>query len=129
MSTQITIEGNLTAKPEIGYSDSGTAYVRFSVAVNDRRFDRETNQWIDEGTVYHRVVAFRALAENTVATFDKGAAVIVVGKLVDDSFIGEDDRRHTQTRIEARNIGPSLQYTSATITKSTRRAEPAATGA
>jgi single-strand DNA-binding protein len=40
----LTIHGNLTAQPELRYSKNGTAVVSFTVAVNRRRYNRQTEQ-------------------------------------------------------------------------------------
>lgn len=125
--THIAIEGNLTVKPELAHSPTGTAYARFTVAVNDRRFHRDSGEWVTRGTVFHDVVAFAGLAEN-LATLERGTSVIVIGQMVDNSYIGEDDRKIVRTRIEASNIGPSLRYATATVTKNSRRSEPAMAG-
>jgi hypothetical protein len=58
---EITIHGNLTDEPTRRYSPSGVPVVSFSVAVNGRRFNRQTNRWVDKAPVFHQVVAFNGL--------------------------------------------------------------------
>ena len=61
---ELTITGNLTDEPTLHYTPGGAAILTLTVAVNDRRFDRGRGQWVDRPAVFHRVVAFRGLAEN-----------------------------------------------------------------
>ena len=58
MSTRIpvTIEGNLTADPEVGRAENGTDWTRLRVAVNDRRLNEQTQEWEDAGVVFHDVI-------------------------------------------------------------------------
>ncbi len=81
---ELTITGNLTDEPTLHYTPGGVAVLTLTVAVNDRRFDRGRGQWVDRPAVFHRVVAFRGLAENA-AHLAKGTVVTVTGKLADDS--------------------------------------------
>ena len=60
---KLTITGNLTDEPTLHYTPGGAAILTLTVAVNDRRFDRGRGQWVDRPAVFHRVVAFRGLAE------------------------------------------------------------------
>ena len=73
---EITIHGNVTADPTLsfGRSGAGVAFTSFTVAVNRSYFDRTRNTRVEMPTVFHRVVAFGKLAENTAATLRKGTA-------------------------------------------------------
>lgn len=53
---EITIHGNVTAKPELRFSASGVPILTFSVAVNRRRRNRQSGNWSDLPAVFHRVV-------------------------------------------------------------------------
>jgi single-strand DNA-binding protein len=117
----ITIHGNLTDEPTLRYTPSGTAVVNLTVAVNDRRFDRQTGRWTDRIPVFHRVVAFRALAENA-ATLPKGAAVTVTGRITNDSWTTEEGRRMYRTVLTADDIAASLRFATVEITKTPRDA-------
>ena len=84
---ELTIHGNVTADPVLshGRNGSGTAFTSFSVAVNRSYFDRARNARVEQPAVFHRVVVFNDLAENTAATVRKGMTVTVTGQLADDS--------------------------------------------
>lgn len=122
---ELTIHGNVTDEPVLRYSPAGTAVVNFSVAVNQRRLDRRTGQWSDRAPVFHRVVAFNGLAENAAATLGKGNAVTVTGQLADDSWTGEDGRRHQRTVLEAADVAVSLRFATAQVTRVRREAQAA----
>ena len=66
----LTIVGNVTAEPVVRFSEgSGRGVLRFDVAVNRRRFNKEQNRWIDDPAVFHRVVAIagRSIRDDTAA--------------------------------------------------------------
>jgi single-strand DNA-binding protein len=114
---ELTITGNLTDEPTLHYTPGGAAILTLTVAVNDRRFDRGRGQWVDRPAVFHRVVAFRGLAENA-ANLAKGTAVTVTGKLADDSWTPEDSgRKIYRTVLEAEDIAVSLRFATAEVTK------------
>ena len=83
---ELTIVGNLTADPVLRMSANGRGVVRFDVAINRRRFNRETNQYDDLPPVFHRVVAFGPVAEDAAETLRKGLEVVAVGQMADDSY-------------------------------------------
>jgi single-strand DNA-binding protein len=129
----MTIHGNCTDAPTKRISAEGKAAVNFSVAVNRRRYDRQTGQWTDLAPVFHRVVAFGTLAENA-ANLTKGTTVTVTGELADDSWTPEDGKRVYRTQLIAADIAVSLRFATATVTRNPRRdsngtgeLEPAAT--
>ena len=114
---ELTITGNLTDEPTLHYTPGGAAILTLTVAVNDRRFDRGCGRWVDRPAVFHRVVAFRGLAENA-ADLAKGTAVTVTGKLADDSWTPEDSgRKIYRTVLEAEDIAVSLRFATAEVTR------------
>ncbi len=121
---EITIHGNLTDEPTLHHSASGVAVLKFTVAVNSRRFTRPTNRWADRTPVFHRVVAFNGLATNAAATLAKGMTVTIAGELADDSWRAEDGRTIRRSQLEAADIAVSLRYATAQVTK-IHREQPA----
>ncbi|WP_331728331.1 single-stranded DNA-binding protein (plasmid) [Streptomyces goshikiensis] len=117
-STQITLVGNLTDDPELRFTPNGAAVVKFSVAVNRRTFDRQTNEWKEAGADFHRVTAWRSLAENIAGTLSRGMRVLVVGDLRQKSW---KDDKSGETRyaweLEASAVGPDLTFATATVSK------------
>ena len=117
--TQITIVGNLTADPEIRFIQSGAAVVNFTVASTPRSFDRNTNEWKDGEALFLRCSLWREAAENAAESLTKGMRVIVVGRLVSRSWETNGEKR-TVNEIQVDEVGPSLKYATAKVTKTSR---------
>src|SRR5215213_2190717 len=101
---EVTILGNLTADPVYRVAErSSRGVVHFDVAVNRRRFNRESSQYDDLPPVFHRVVAFGPLADNVNDSLKPGQEVVVVGSFADDSYDVEGEKRRQQV-LEAQVI-------------------------
>lgn len=109
MSETITVSGIVATPPELRSSSAGVPIASFRLAAGQRRYDRATNTWVDNGTNWYRVSAFRALAENGIASLRKGDRVLVSGKLkVRDWDNGV--KSGTDVDIEADAIGHDLRW-------------------
>lgn len=115
--TQISIVGNATEDPQIKHLPSGVAVVNFSVAVSQRQYDKDRKEWVDGDTMFLRVSAFRDLAENIANSVSRGQRVIVSGKLKSRTY-EKDGEKRTVFEVEADEVGPSLRFATATVTKS-----------
>jgi single-strand DNA-binding protein len=123
LMNDVTIVGNLTADPVYRVAERNQrGVVRFDVAVNRRRFDRDSNQYIDLPPVYHRVVAFGPLADNANESLHRGLEVVVVGNFADDSYEKEGEKRR-QMVLEAQVIAASLRFATAEVKKAQKTAE------
>lgn len=130
--TNITITGRATADAELRFTQSGAAVANLTVAVNHRRFNKQTNEWEDDGADFYTVAAWRQLAENVAESITKGTEVIVVGTLKSRSYDDRDGNKRTVWEITADHIGPSLRYATAQVTRAsssssgggTQRAQP-----
>lgn len=119
-STPITIVGNLTDDPEMRFTPSGAAVVKFSVANNRTRFNRETNTWEEVGTDFHRVSAWNGLAQNIAETLQKGMRVVVMGELEQRHWVDEKTKENRSAwELTARAVGPDLTFATATVAKKT----------
>lgn len=116
--TQITIVGNLTDDPELRFTSNGDAIVNFTVAFNRRVFDKQANEWKDGTTDFHRVTAWRQLAQNAAETLTKGTRVVVVGDLRQRHWEDADTKQHRSAwEVTADAIGPELTWATAKVTK------------
>ena len=79
--TAITLVGNLTADPELRFTQAGVAVAGFTVASTPRIFDRASGEWKDGDALFLRCTLWRQPAENVAETLTKGARVIVTGRL------------------------------------------------
>jgi single-strand DNA-binding protein len=96
-------------------SANGRGVIRFDLAINRQRFNRDTNQYDDLPPVFHRVVAFGPLAQNAAETLRKGLEVVVVGQMADDSYETETGEKRRQVVLEAQIIAPSLRFAKANV--------------
>ena len=117
--TQITVVGNLTGDPELRFIQSGAAVVNFTVASTPRTFDRQSNEWKDGETLFMRCSLWREAAENVAETLTKGMRVIVTGRLVSRSWEANGEKR-TVTEMQVDEVGPSLRYATAKVTRTQR---------
>lgn len=120
MGNTTTLSGNLTRDPEIRYTRDGQATATFGLAVNRRWQVRGTDDW-EESTSFFDVVCWRDLAENVALSLVKGSRVIVSGRLEQRSWETEDGERRSRVEVSAEDVGPSLRFATAEITRAERR--------
>ena len=119
--TPVTVIGNLTADPELGYAPSGAAWCRFTVASTPRRFDKASGEYVDADTLFMRCTAWRELAENVTESLTKGMRVVVTGRLRQSSWETDTGEKRSSIDLDVDDIGPSLRWATATV-KRTQRA-------
>ena len=120
--TVITIIGNLTADPELRFTPSGAAVANFTVASTPRTFDRQSNEWKDGETLFMRCSIWRDAAENVAESLHRGTRVLVSGRLKSRSYETKEGEMRTVIEMEVDEVGPSLRYASAKVTKAERGA-------
>ena len=76
----VVITGNLTQDPELRSTGGGTSVCEMRVAVNSRRKDGQSGQWVDKPN-YFNVVVFGAQADNCATYLPRGRPVAVEGRL------------------------------------------------
>ena len=118
--TIITVVGNLTADPELRFTPSGAAVANFTIASTPRAFDRQTNEWKDGDTLFLRCSAWREMAENVAESLTKGTRVLAQGRLVQRSYETREGEKRTVVELQVDEIGPSLRYASAKVTRAQR---------
>lgn len=125
--TIVTVVGNLTADPELRYTQSGLAVANFTIASTPRTFDRASNEWKDGDTLYLRASIWREAAEQVAASLTKGTRVIAQGRLKQRSYETKEGEKRTTIELEVDEIGPSLRYATATVTRASGGSTPATT--
>ena len=118
--TIITVVGNLTDDPELKFTPSGAAVANFTVASTPRTFDKQTNEWKDGDALFLRCAAWRQLAENVAESLQKGQRVVVTGALRVRQFERQDGSKGTSVEMNVDEVGPSLRYATAKVTKASR---------
>ncbi len=116
MTDTITLTGLVATVPHHLVTGEGLPITSFRLASAQRRFDRSRNMWVDTGTNWYTVTAFRQLAMNTNSSLRKGERVIVSGRLrMRDWTTGE--RAGTTMEIDADAIGHDLSWGTASFTR------------
>lgn len=121
MSETITITGNVGTDPELKHTQGGLAIASFRVGSTERRYDRSSNSWVDAGTSWYAVSAFRSLAEHAVASLKRGDRVILTGRLRVRNW-ENGTSRGTAVEIDAEAIGHDLLWGTSVFTKTARNA-------
>src|SRR3954470_15266219 len=119
--TLITVVGNLTDDPELRFTPSGAAVANFTVASTPRNFDRNSNEWVDGEAMFLRCSIWRQAAENVAESLQRGMRVVVQGRLKSRSYETREGEKRTVFEIDVEEIGPSLKYATAKVTRTTRQ--------
>jgi single-strand DNA-binding protein len=118
--TPITVVGNLTADPELRFTPSGAAVANFTVASTPRTFDKQSNEWKDGEALFLNCSVWRQAAENAAESLQRGMRVVVQGRLKARSYETREGEKRTVFEIDVDEVGPSLKYATAKVTKTTR---------
>ena len=115
--TVITVVGNLTADPELRYTQNGLAVANFTIASTPRNFDRASNEFKDGETLFLRASVCREFAEHVAGSLTKGTRVIATGRLKQRDYQTTEGEKRTSIELEVDEVGPSLRYATAQITR------------
>src|SRR5690349_10060564 len=118
--TTITVIGNLTDDPELRFTPPGAAVAKFRVASTPRFMDRQTNEWKDGEPLFLACTVWRQAAENVAESLQRGARVIVSGRLKQRSYETREGEKRTVIELEVDEVGPSLRYATAKVQKMQR---------
>jgi single-strand DNA-binding protein len=108
MNDMITLRGWVGTEPTMGLTKYNSPYSRFRMSVNDRRFDRERQVWVDGHTSWYNIQCYGLMAENIAESVRKGQRVIVMGRLQVRSFEKADGTTGTEADIVASSVGHDL---------------------
>jgi len=118
--TTITVIGNLTDDPELRFTPSGAAVAKFRLASTPRTLDRASGEWKDGEPLFLACSVWRQVAENVAESLQRGARVIVSGRLRQRSYETREGEKRTVIELEVDEIGPSLRYATAKVQKMSR---------
>ena len=113
--TMVTVVGNLTADPELRYTQNGVAVANFTIASTPRMFDRQSGEWKDGEALFMRASVWREFAEHVASSLTKGARVVATGRLRQRSYETKEGEKRTSIELEVDEIGPSLRYATAQV--------------
>jgi single-strand DNA-binding protein len=118
--TIITVVGNLVDDPELRFTPSGAAVANFRIASTPRTFDRQSNEWKDGEALFLTCSVWRQAAENVAESLQKGMRVVVQGRLKSRQYETREGERRTVFEIDVDEVGPSLKYATAKVTRASR---------
>jgi single-strand DNA-binding protein len=118
--TTITVIGNLTDDPELRFTPSGAAVAKFRVASTPRFMDKTSGEWKDGEPLFLSCTVWRQVAENVAESLQRGARVILSGRLRQRSYETKEGEKRTVIELEVDEIGPSLRYATAKVQKVSR---------
>ncbi|MFB9544843.1 single-stranded DNA-binding protein [Micromonospora sagamiensis] len=118
--TTITVIGNLTDDPELRFTPSGAAVAKFRVASTPRFLDKASGEWKDGEPLFLSCTVWRQVAEHVAESLQRGARVIVSGRLRQRSYETREGEKRTVIELEVDEIGPSLRYATAKVQKMSR---------
>lgn len=110
MTDIITVRGYVATEVRLTLAQSGLPISGFRMCSTERRFDRETNTWMDGHTNWYSVSMFRQLATNAGVSIKKGDRVIVTGRLKVRPWINAEGRTGTAVEIDADAVGHDLMW-------------------
>jgi single-strand DNA-binding protein len=118
--TVITVVGNLTGDPELRFTPSGAAVANFTIASTPRNFDKQSKEWKDGDTLFLNCSIWRQAAENVAESLQKGMRVVAQGRLKQRSYETREGEKRTVVELDVEEVGPSLKYAAAKVTRVTR---------
>ncbi len=118
--TVITVVGNLVDDPELRFTPSGAAVANFRIASTPRTFDKQTNEWKDGDALFLTCSVWRQAAENVAESLQKGMRVVVQGRLKSRQYETREGEKRTVFEIDVDEVGPSLKYATAKVTRTQR---------
>ena len=114
---------NLTHDPELNYTTSGKAYARIRLASTPRVKD-SSGTWVDGATTFYEGRAWNDLAEHATESLRRGDRVIVLGALRTERWTDATGEDREALRVDVDEIGPSLRFANAKVTKAQRGHHP-----
>jgi single-strand DNA-binding protein len=121
----LSIVGNLTGDLELRYTQQGLPVANGTIAVNERKFNRQSNEWEDGEPQFVRISVWRELGEHAAASLSKGMRVMATGKLQMTEYEKKEGGTGASLEMTVDEIGASLRYATAVVTKSAPKAQGA----
>lgn len=120
---QVTIVGTVVADVELRFTQSGAAVASFTIAANDRKFDRDSGSWKDGDATFLRCTLWRQAAENAAECLLRGTRVLATGSLRQRSYEDREGNKKTVFEMDVDEVGPSIKWATVKVNKVSRGAE------
>jgi single-strand DNA-binding protein len=113
----MTIEGFVAKDPETR-DVTGHTITQVTVPVTPQKpFDRASNDWKDGDALFMRASVWKEFAEHVAGSLTKGSRVVATGRLKQRSYETKEGEKRTSIELEVDEIGPSLRYATAQVTR------------
>lgn len=99
----VTLLGNIGDTPKITELKNEIKVARFSLATGEVRYDKDTGEKIEK-TQWHRIVAWRELANIVEKFCKKGSRIHITGKLETSEYTDAEGIRRWATDVIVQNI-------------------------
>ena len=101
MINSVILMGRLTADPDCNQTQSGTAYCRFTVAIDRKFADKTTGQ---KEADFISCTAWGKTAEFVSKYFSKGKMIIVEGTLRNNNYTDSNGVKHYSYNVVADSV-------------------------
>ncbi len=109
----VTVVGNLTADPDLRFTQGGKAVASFTVVQNNRVKDGDG--WKDGEPTFFRCNAWEGMAENIAESLTKGMNVVVTGGMYTRAWEDRENNKRTSLELRVEAIGPNLRRATASV--------------
>ncbi|AXH95935.1 single-stranded DNA-binding protein [Ornithinimicrobium avium] len=117
---RMTVSGNVTREPEVKYRRSdGRPFAVVPIAVNERRFDPATQQYVQAGVTYYDIICPGSLGANALHSLAIGTPVVAHGRFSVHEWTSET-ARGARPQVRADSIGVDLTWGTTSYTKGSR---------
>lgn len=102
-----SVTGNIS-EPQLSYTQNGKATLKFSLAEDHSRFDKQANEYKQIGTTWYRVTLWEEFAESAAEYLHKGDRVIMEGRTETRAYITQDGTEGSSFDFHVKNIGKAI---------------------
>lgn len=117
--TYLTVAGRVITEPIVRTVSTGDKVCSFRMVAQERRFNRETQDWADGDKLYVNVKCWRKLAENVSVSLFKGDQAFVHGRLYLNQYEVNGEPKQS-IDLDARMVGPDLFWCAAMVQRPER---------
>lgn len=124
------VHGEFTvgADPELKFTQSGKAVCSFS-AIASKPKKNDNDEWVDDKEIWVRLTFWDQQAENVAESITKGMRIIVDGAIHVRKYEDKEGNERQSIEIDYAEIGPSIKFATAKVTKAERSNTAAAPAA
>jgi single-strand DNA-binding protein len=115
-----TAIGRVATDINVRTTAQGKNVANFRLVTQERRFDKDTNLWLDGERMFFTVSCWGWMATNVQRSLSKGDPVVVSGRLTLREYKADSGEERVSLDLTARAIGPDLSACTATITRPAR---------